>query len=336
LALGLLLAALPFAATAETLNIYAWSGEIPQEVIDDFTARTGIDVTLDTFDSNETLMAKIGGGVSGYDLVGPSQYAVQILGKQGHLTELDHSRVTNLGNLGAAFKDVSYDPGLKYSIPFLWGTTGLAYNADCVEEPVTSWKSLWDPKYTGRLYMVDNMLAAYIAALQVNGFDAGTTDPDEIEIATQSLLEQKPRLAGYNSTNFGDFVASGEACIVQAFNYLIADAIKANPSVKYILPEEGGTMWIDGFAIPKSAEDVDAAYAFINYMLEPEVAAKTSELSNTSTVVDAAIALLPPELGENGAMYPSAETLANVDFILDVGEATKYYQDGWTRVKTAQ
>jgi spermidine/putrescine transport system substrate-binding protein len=323
-------------ASAAELNIYAWSGEVPQEIVDDFAKETGITVTFDTYDSNETMMAKLSAGASGYDLIEPSQYTVQVLAKQGLLKELDHAKIPNLGNLGTPFKDVSYDPGQKWSVPYIWGTTGFAYNEDCVKTPPTSWKALWDPQYEGRIYMLDNMLAAYIAGLQVNGFDAGTIKPEEIEKATQSLIEQKKVLGGYNSTNYGDLVASGEACIVQGWNGSVAQVMATNPKVKYVVPDEGGSMWIDGFAIPSSAKNVEEAYKFIDYIMRPDVAAKAANLSKSATVIDKAKELLPKDVVENTAIYPPEDKLMKADFILDVGDATKLYQDGWTKVKTAQ
>jgi spermidine/putrescine transport system substrate-binding protein len=221
-------------------------------------------------------------------------------------------------------------------VPYIWGTTGFAYNEDCVKTPPTSWKALWDPQYEGRIYMLDNMLAAYIAGLQVNGFDAGTTKPEEIEKATQSLIEQKKVLGGYNSTNYGDLLASGEACVVQGWNGSIAQVTATNPKVKYVIPDEGGSMWIDGFAIPTSAKNVEEAYKFIDYIMRPEVAAKAANLSKSATVVDKAKAMLPKDVAENAAIYPPEDKLMKADFILDVGDATKLYQDGWTKVKTAQ
>lgn len=323
-------------ALAEQLNIYAWSGELPEEVVDDFSEETGIDVTFDTFDSNESLIAKLEAGAAGYDIVNPSQYAVQILAKKGLIEELDHSKIPNRGNLSEVFQNISYDAGNKYSIPYVWGTTGLAYNAECVTEPVTSWKALWDEQYAGRIYMLDNMLAAYIAGLQVNGFDANTTNPDEIAKATESLIEQKKILGGYNSTNFADLLASGEACLAESWSGSVLQVTAENPNVRYVLPEEGGTMWVDGYSIPKGAENVEAAYKFLDYLLRPEVAAKTTELTQTANTVAKSKELLPKELVENTAVYPPDELLAKADFILDLGEATKYYQDGWTKVKAAE
>ena len=184
--------------------------------------------------------------------------------------------------------------------------------------------------------MLDNMLAAYIPGLQINGFSANTSDPAEIEKATETLIAQKPMLAGYNSTNFADLVSSGEACIVQSWSSSVLQAIESNPDVVYVLPEEGGTMWIDGYAILSDAPNPDAAYKFLSYILRPEVAAKTTELTKTATVVAEAKALLPEAIANNSAIFPSEETIAKADFILDLGDAMKFYQDGWTKVKAAQ
>lgn len=321
---------------AEDLRIFGWANEMPDEVLAGFEAETGITVTFDTFDSNESMIAKLDAGGAGYDLVNPSQYAVQVLINRGTIVELDHSKIDTYGKIAPAFNAVSYDPGNKYSIPYVWGTTGLAYNKTCVDAPITSWGALFDEKYKGRVYMLDNMLAAYIAGLQINGFSANTSDPAEIEKATETLIAQKPMLAGYNSTNFADLVSSGEACIVQSWSSSVLQAIESNPDVVYVLPEEGGTMWIDGYAILSDAPNPDAAYKFLSYILRPEVAAKTTELTKTATVVTESKALLPEAIASNSAIFPSEETIAKADFILDLGDAMKFYQDGWTKVKAAQ
>ncbi|MDR6288643.1 spermidine/putrescine transport system substrate-binding protein [Inquilinus ginsengisoli] len=323
-------------AMAEELHIYAWSSELPDEVVQDFAKATGIDATVDTFDSNESLIAKLEAGASGYDIINPSQYAVQILVKKGLVEPLDHTRLPGLANLSEVFRTLSYDSGNQYSLPYIWGTTGFAYNSDCVTEPVTSWKALWDPKYKDRIYMLDNMLAAYIAALQINGYSATSANPDEIAKATRSLIEQKPILGGYNSTNFADLVSSGEACLVEAWSGNVIQAMADNPKVHYVLPDEGGTMWIDGYSVARNAPNRDAAYKFLDYLLQPEVAAKVTRLVKVANTNAKAKALLPPDITGNPAIYPPEERLKKAEFILDHGEAMKFYQDGWTQVKAAQ
>jgi spermidine/putrescine transport system substrate-binding protein len=315
------------------LNVLAWAGEVPDSTVAAFEKATGVKVTLDTFDSNESMIAKLAGGATGYDVVEPSQYAVQIAAKQGLIVELDQARLPSIGNLGKAFRENSYDTGNKYSLPYIWGTTGFAYNDQCVTTAPTSWKVLFEDTYKGKMYMLDNMLAAYIAGLQVNGFGANSTDPAEIEKATQTLIDQRPLLAGYNSTNFADLLGSGDACVAEAWSGSVAQVASTNAHVHFVLPDEGGTMWVDGYSIVKDAPHPNAAYQWLEYNLQPDVAANVVKEGGTASAVEAANSLIDPAILGNSAIYPSADKLQNADFILDTGDATKLYQDGWTKVK---
>ncbi len=325
------------AGDSDTLHVYAWAGEIPDEVIDAFTEETGIKVQMDTFDSNETMISKLAAGNSGYDVVEPSQYAVQQLVGQDLLEELDHGRLVGLDALSPTFKDPSYDPGLQYSVPWVWGTTGLLYNETCTGKPIDSWTALWDPAYSGKLYMLDNMLAAYIAGLQVLGYPANSTDESQIDAATEKLQEQKPLLAGYNATNYADLVAQGQACAAEAWGgTATAKAVASNPDVKFVLPKEGGSLWTDGLSIAKGSENADAAYQFINFTLRPEIAAMATDYGSMASVNEAAKAeITRTDLLNNSAVYAAPDQVANADFILDPGSAMKYFQQGWTKVKSS-
>ncbi|MFJ4681925.1 PotD/PotF family extracellular solute-binding protein [Streptomyces sp. NPDC088789] len=318
------------------LNIYAWAGEIPDSVVKKFEQETGIKVTVDTFDSNETMTAKLSSGSAGYDLVEPSQYSVQQLIGQQLIEPLDHSRIKGLDNLADKFRDPSYDPGNKYSIPWIWGTTGFAYNDTCIPS-ATSWKTLFDEKYKGKVYMLDNMLAAYIAGLQVTGARATSTDEGEIKAATDALTDQKTMLAGYNSTNYPQLLSTGQACAAQAWSgTAMAKVVAANPDVHYVLPEEGGSIWTDGLSIPKGAENTDSAYRFINYLLQPEIAAMaTDDGGSASTNAGAREFIKDKKALENPAVYASEEAIAKADFLLDPGTAMKHFQQGWTKVKAS-
>lgn len=322
---------------SDTLNVYAWADEIPESVVEAFTKETGIKVQMDTFDSNETMIAKLSAGNSGYDLVQPSQYAVQQLAGQQLIEELDHSKIQGLENLSPQFADPSYDPGNKYSVPWVWGTTGLIYNEKCTGKPVDSWEALFDPAYKGRIYMLDNMLAAYIVGLQVLGYEADSTDQAQIEAATNKLQEQKSLLAGYNSTNYADLVSQGQACVAEAWGGTsTAKVVESNPDVKYVLPKEGGTMWTDGFAIAKGAEHADAAYKFINFTLRPEIAAMATDDGSMASVNEAAQAkITKKDLLENAAVYAPAASVENAGFVVDPGKAMTLYQQGWTKVKSS-
>ncbi|TPW78511.1 PotD/PotF family extracellular solute-binding protein [Schumannella sp. 10F1B-5-1] len=319
------------------LHIYAWSGEIPDSVIKGFEKETGITVTVDNFDSNETMISKLAAGNSGYDIVEPSQYAVPLMVERDLLAKVDKSKLDGFDNLAEKFVDPSFDPDNGYSIPWAWGTTGILYNEACTGAPVTGWKDLWNEKYKGKIYMLDNMLSAYIGGMQVEGLSATSTKKADIEKGTQALLDQKPLLAGYNSDNYADLVATGDACIAEAYSGTSsAKAVAANPDVHYILPEEGGTLWTDSFSIVKGTANESAAYKWLNYTLQPEVAALLTDDASLASTNQAALELVKDQTQvTNPAIYAPADSLDNAEFIVDPGKALAYYQDGWTRVRAS-
>lgn len=324
--------------TASTeLNIYGWAGEIPDSVVKAFETETGIKVTFDSFDSNETMTNKLAAGNSGYDIVEPSQYAVQILTGQDLIESIDYSQITGIDNLTEKFINPSYDANNERSIPWVWGTTGLLYNQDCTGEEITSWSSLFDAKYKGKINMLDNMLASYIPALQVNGLKATTTTQADVDVATQTLLDQKALLAGYNSDTYADLVSSGDVCMSLAWGgSQAAKAVQDNPSVHYILPKEGGTIWVDGFSVVKDAPHKDAAYKWLNFVLRPEIAAMATDDGNMATTNKAAISKIKnADLTKSAAIFAPDSMLSNAEFIVDKGDALKFFQDGWTKVKAS-
>ena len=319
--------------TTTELNIYAWADEIPEDIVADFEEETGITVTFDTFDSNEAMVTKLQSGATGYDLVNPSQYAVQQLAGLELIQELDHAMLPSLGNVPEEFQQAEYDPGNKWSVPILWGTTAMAYNSEFIKEDLTSWNALADPKYEGKIMMLDNMLAAYIPALQVNGYDAGSTDEAEVEVATQWLMDQKPLLQGYNATNNAELLAKGQVWVELAWNSQIVPLMADHPELVWVLPEEGFSFWTDSLSITKDAENVANAYKFIEYLLQPEVAAKMCEESGIAVPNTPMMELLPEDVANNPAMFVPAEDMERADVILDPEGATAAYQEGWTKVR---
>ncbi|MFF2325027.1 MULTISPECIES: PotD/PotF family extracellular solute-binding protein [unclassified Streptomyces] len=318
------------------LHVYAWTGEIPDTVIKGFEKETGVKVTVDTFDSNETMTAKLSSGSSGYDLVEPSQYTVQQLIGQKLIEPLDHAQIKGLDNLADKFRDPSYDKGNKYSVPWIWGTTGFAYNDTCIKS-ASSWKTLFDSTYKGKLYMLDNMLAAYIAGLQVTGHRATSTDKDEIAEATSALQKQKKILAGYNSTNYPQLLSTGQACAAEAWSgTAMAKVVQSDKHVHYVIPEEGGSIWTDGLAVAKGAKNLTSAYKFINYLLRPEVAAKATDDGSSASANQAARTYIKNQDAlTNPAIYAPDAAIEHADFLLDPGTAMQYFQQGWTKVKAS-
>ncbi|MFJ9893512.1 PotD/PotF family extracellular solute-binding protein [Streptomyces sp. NPDC091280] len=324
------------APKTKKLNIYAWDGEIPASVVKKFEAETGVHVTIDTFDSNDTMISKLAGGAGGYDIVEPTQNAVQALVAQNLVQKLDQSEIKGLDNLGAKWRNPSFDPNNAHSIPWVWGTTGLAYNDQCVKQAPTSWKALWDKQYKGKIYMLDNMLSAYVPALQVNGYSAASTSKAEIEKATKSLVDQKPLLAGYNATNYPDLLSSGQACLAEAWSgTTMAKALDANSHVHYVLPKEGGTVWTDTFSVVRNAPNLANAYKWLNFTLRPDIAALGSNDGNQAVANEAALKDVKPALKNNPAVYAPTKSIANADFVLDPGTAMQYFQQGWTKVRAS-
>lgn len=322
------------ASSGGAVHILAWSGEVPQAIVSQFEKRTGIRVTVDTVTSNEAMIAKLSAGSSGYNVIEPSQYAVQILASEKLVQALVHSNLKGMNRIISPFTHASYDPGNKYSLPWTWGSTGLIYNSKCTGT-VNSWSVLWNPAYKGKLYMLDNELSAYIPALQENGYHANSTDKAQIQKATQSLVNQKPLLAGYNSDNYAQLVASGQACAAEAYSGgTTATAVASNKDVHYILPKQGGTVWVDSFSIPKHASDLADVYKWLNFVLEPKVAAKAALAAQEATANKAADRYVPTKDLNNPAIYTPVSQVKHADFILNPGKALTYFNQGWLQVRS--
>lgn len=339
--LGLALLGAPFLlastsspAAERTLNLFIWSGYIAPETLARFEARHAVKVNVDLYDSNEALLAKLQAGNAGYDVVCPSDYSVAVLRAQGLLRPLDHAALPHLGNLDPVFRDRAYDRGNAHSVPYFWGTSGIAYNRLRVAEPPRSWSALFDPRYRGRILMLDDAREAIGAALKWRGRSQNTRDPRALAAAREDLLRQKPLVRTYNSSSFEDVLLAGDVWLAHAWNGQIAKAMEQDPDIAYALPVEGSTLFIDNLAIPADARNVALAHAFIDFTLEAETAAEICRSMKYSTPNRAARSLLPAQLLANPAVFPPPEAVARLELIEDVGEATLLYDRLWTEVKS--
>ncbi len=339
-ALGLGLLGAPFllgggqATSGRVLNLYIWSSYIAPETVAKFEVRHGVKVNVDLYDSNEALLAKLSAGNAGYDLVCPSDYSIEVLRQQKLLRVLDHSALPHLRNVDPAFLDRAYDPGNAHSVPYFWGTSGIAYHRKRVPEPPRSWGALFDPRYRGRILMLDDAREALGAALLWRGHSQNTRDPLLLAAARDDLLRQKPLVRTYNSTNFEDILLSGDVWLAHAWNGQIARAMEQDPDIGYALPEEGSTLFIDNLAIPVDARSVELAHAFIDFTLEAEIAAEICRTMKYSSPNRAAWPLLPAELRANPAVFPPQAAVSRLELIRDLGEATVTYDRLWTEVKS--
>jgi len=324
----------------KVLNLYNWSEYMPQEVLDRFEEETGIQVVYTTYDSNEAMYARLklleDGGE--YDLAVPSTYYVNKMRKEGLLEEIDHSKLEGFDNLDPELVNQEFDEGNAYSVPYLWGTTGLAYDsADLDGEQVTAWADLWQDKYDGTVMLTNDMREVFHVGLRVLGYSGNTTDPAEIEAAYEKLSELMPAVRTFNSDAPRMPYLEGETDIGMIWNGEAVMGKEDMPSLEYVYPEEGTIVWLDSFVIPKNAGNVDAAHQFISFVMQPEISALISEDIGYATPNLAARDLLPDEVANDRASYPTPEDLVNAEFQEDVGDdAMQVYTRYWERLKSGR
>jgi spermidine/putrescine-binding protein len=316
------------------LNVYIWSEYLPKEVIDAFTRRTGIAVRYDLYDSNEPVLEKLQSGVADYDLVVPSDYMVRILVQLRLLRPLDKARLKNFANLDPRFLDKSFDPKNAYSVPYVWGTTGFGFHRAGTGAAPDGWAPLFDPANKGRILMLDDMRECFAVALKYLGHSLNSTDPAVLKQAADLLKTQKPLVKTYNSSDYENILASGDVDFAHGYNGQLAKVVAKDPrKFGYVLPKEGATIWMDSVCIPRRARNIDSIYAFLDFILEPEVnAAIVNGISYASADVPAR-RFIRPEILNDPAIYPSEASLAKCEFLEDIGDATTILDEYWTEIK---
>ncbi|HWP43875.1 MAG TPA: extracellular solute-binding protein [Blastocatellia bacterium] len=316
------------------LNIYIWSNYLPDSVVAEFERRYEAEVNVELYDSNEALLAKLQSGSASYDVIVPSDYMVSVLREQGLLEEIDRERVRGFSNLDPQFVGLDYDPENRYTIPYMWGTTGIAFRKDKVGGAITSWAALWDARYRDRISMLDDVRETLGAALKYRGKSLNSTDPEEIAKAAGLLMEQKPLVKAYDSGGFDQLLLSGDVWVAQAYSGQIAKAMNEDEAIGYVIPEEGCTLFVDNLCIPAGAKNRELAHQFISFVLEAKVAAEIANLTGYSTTNLAARPLIRPELLTNPAAYPARDMLERCELIEDVGEKVTLYDRWWTEIKS--
>lgn len=340
LVLVITLAGMSFAAQKGKgqVVVYNWSEYIPQDVLDDFTKETGIKVVYSTFESNEAMYAKVKllRGKS-YDVVVPSAYFVEMMRRDRLVQQLDHSRLPNIVNLDPKLMDQDHDPGNKYSIPYMWGAVGLAYNTKYVPEgSMNRWNHLLQPQFKGKIILTDDLRDAFGLALRARGHSVNTREPTEIRNAYDFLVQLKHSVRVFDVTAIKQALISEEVWIGPIWNGDFLVAQEENDKLTYVFPEEGAVLWVDSFTIPVGAENLDNAYTFINYMLRPDVAKRCIEEFKYSSPNLKAIELLPEKLRNNPILVPGPAQLKHAEFITGVGEALSLYEKYWEQLKALQ
>ena len=323
---------------SKKLYFYNWSEYITDELIEQFEKETGIDVILTTYDSNEVMYAKLKMlNGEGYDLAVPSTYFVSRLRDEQLIQPLDKTKITNFTHLDSSLLNKPYDPNNTYSLPYIWGATGIGVNSDYINpKKITSWKDLWDPNYKNQLLLMNDSREVFHMALRINGHSGNSTNPKEIKQAYELLKKLMPSVAVFNSDTPAVPYLAEDVRVGMIWNGSVFMAQKENPAIQIVYPKEGAIFWMDNIVIPKQANNIDEAYAMINFLLRPDVAAKISEEIGYPTPNASAKKLLPPALQNNQAIYPPQSVIKAGEFQADVGDAITLYQTYWEKLRAEQ
>ena len=330
-ALFLAAATLVFATAAsaedKVVNVYNWSDYIDDTVLEDFTKETGIKVVYDVYDNNDIVETKLLAGNSGYDIVVPTDSNMAREIKAGTLQKLDKSKIPNLSHMWPLIMKrlEAYDPGNEYAVDYMWGTTGLGYNEEKVNEripdaPTNSWALLFDPQYASKLadcgiHVLDAPEDVLQSALAYLGLPPDSKDPADIEKAGELLQKVRPYIQKFHSSEYINALANGDICLALGYS---GDIFQASDraaeadngvTVDYIIPKEGALMWFDSMVIPKDAPHPDAAHQFINFMMRPEIAARNSNYVFYANGNIDSQDLLSEDVAGDPAIYPDQETL---------------------------
>ncbi|HEV7370687.1 spermidine/putrescine ABC transporter substrate-binding protein [Arenibaculum sp.] len=330
------LAGSPPAHAAGELNLYNWGDYINPEILKIFEEETGITVRLDTYGSNEEMLAKIQAGATGYDIVFPSAHMQDIMHHLGLLAETGINEAKGFENIDPAFLRADTDPEGRYCLPYAWGTVGIFYNKTRVPE-VKSWADFFAiPETTGgEIILLDDMRETIAIGLIVNGHSVNTTDPNELKEAEEFLISKKPRVSSFTYDSV-PLVQSGD---VAAAHYFVGAMmyVREDPeNLAYVIPEEGATMYQENMCVLASAPNKENARKFMEFYLRPEIVAANVAQQMNSTPNLAAQELLPDELKNNPNTNPPPEVRERLQIFRDLGRDLRTYDRAWTRIRTAQ
>ncbi len=306
------------ATLAQGITLYSWVDYMPQDVLDDFEREYGVHVRYVTFESMSEAVATLRTGGVAADVVVLEFDALPFLIAEGHLVDLDVTRIPNMNHVSPDFRDLAWDPNNRYCAPNMWGTTGLIVRNDLLPRPVSRWSDLWDPAFAGRIALRDLDQDNIALALQSLGHDINTTDAQELEAAERHLMALKPaaRIIGVELDATVRLLTSGEFMIVVGWPGEAIAAQKQNAAIQYILPQEGFLLWGDGWCIPATSRHKRTAELFIDYMLRPEVAGKMTNTLRYATANGAAYPYIDPAIATHPALRPAAEDLARGEWLL--------------------
>ncbi len=329
------------------LYVYNWGEYIDENVITQFEEETGITVVYDMFDTNEEMYPIIEAGAVVYDVVCPSDYMIQKMVENDMLAEVNFDNVPNISQIDPAYMEMAkaFDPENKYSVPYCWGTVGILYNTQRLQElgvePPTKWADLWDERLSGEILMQDSVRDAFMVALKKNGFSMNTANEDELQQAKQDLIDQKPLVQAYVIDQVRDKMIGGEAAVGVIYSgemlYIQEEVenLGLDYSLEYVLPEEGTNLWLDCWVIPKNAKNKENAEKWLDFLCRPEIAKANFEYITYPTPNKGAFDLLDEDMQNNKAVFPDTDSLKNSEVFTYLGDdVDAVYNDLWKEVKS--
>ncbi|MFS0688252.1 ABC transporter substrate-binding protein [Sporosarcina sp. 179-K 8C2 HS] len=302
------------------ITVYNWGEYIDPDLIKQFEEETGIKVIYETFDTNEGMMSKIEQGGTSYDISVPSEYMIEMMKEKDLLLPIDYSKIPNIKHIDPYFLNLAFDPNNKYSVPYFWGTVGIAFNPTLLEgQTFENWDDLWNPSLKQRVILVDSARETIGMGLNSLGYSLNSTDLGELREATDKLKALSPNVKAVIGDEVTQLMVNNEAAVSLTWSGQAADMMYENEDIDYVVPEEGSNLWFDNLVIPKTAKNIDGAHAFINFMLDPEVAAQNADYVGYSTPNLSALDLMDPEVVEDKRFYPDEEMRSHLEVYKNLG-----------------
>jgi len=342
-------------AEEKVVHFLNWANYIAPDTIERFEKRTGIDVVYDVFDSNAVLEAKLLTGSTGYDIVVPSASFLERQIKAGVFRKLDRSKLSNYGHLDETIlsRIALHDPENAYSIPYLWGTTGIGYDAKRIpkllpDAPIGSWNLLFDPEVVAHfaacgVALLDSPTDVYFSAMKHLGRNPNSEDPDDLAAFEKLMLSIRPHIKYFQSSQYINDLASGEICLALGWSGDVFQArdrakeVGSGVEVDYFIPSEGTAIWFDQLAMPSDAPHPENAYLLLDYLMEPEVTAELTNFVKFASANTAALPLVDEKIRNDPSVYPPPDVMKTLDpDLVESNRFTRRLTRSWTRIKTGK
>ena len=326
-------------SSGKTVSVMIYSEFIDPSLLKDFEKKTGYAVNLELYEAQEEMIVKLQtAGTKKYDVIIASDVVIQQMIQLGLIAPLDSNKIPNRVNVAQQFLGQAYDPTNAYSMPYLWGTTGILFRGEPIHPDSASYSMLFDAKNTkGKFSLLGESRSMLSMALQAIGFDANSVKQEEINKAVEYLLQAKKdsNFVGFDGSVEGkNKVLSGENWAAIVFNGEAQAAIDKDSTLQFVIPKEGSFMWVDAMLLSSKATNVEGAYAFMNYILDANIGAQLAKYINYATPNKASLEVIDEKFKSNRVINPNGQEIKRMVFLTDLGEATKFYDEAWIIAKT--